>query len=45
MPLQEIYFLTFDLDLWVKVTENNAKCTLYHVTDVPTKFEVTTSKG
>ena len=35
----------FDLDLWVKVTRNVAKCPLYHVTYAPTELEVTTSKG
>ena len=35
----------FDLDLWVKVTQNVAQCLLHHVTYAPTQFEVTTSKG
>ena len=35
----------FDLDLWVKVTQNVAQCPLQHVTYAPTEFEVTTSKG
>ena len=34
----------FDLDLWVKVTRNVAKCPLHHVTYAPTEFEFTTSK-
>ena len=35
----------FDLDLWVKVTQNVAQCPLHHVTYAPTEFEVTKSKG
>ena len=35
----------FDIDLWVKVTQNVAQCPLHHVTYAPTEFEVTTSKG
>ena len=35
----------FDLDLWVKVTQNVAQCPLHHVAYAPTEFEVTTSKG
>ena len=35
----------FDLDLWVKVTQNVAQCPLHHVTYAPTEFEVTTSKA
>ena len=33
----------FDLDLWVKVTQDFAKYPLYHVTYSGTKFEVATS--
>ena len=35
----------YDLDLWVKVTQNVAQCPLHHVTYAPTEFEVTASKG
>ena len=35
----------FDLELWVKVTQNVAKHPLHHVTYSVTKFEVNTSKG
>ena len=35
----------YDLDLWVKVTLNVAKCPLHHVTYAPTEFEVTMSKA
>ena len=37
--------MTFDLDLWVKVTQNIAQYPLHHVTYSATKFEVTTSSG
>ena len=33
----------FDLGLWVKVTQDFAKCPLHHVTYSDTKFEVATS--
>ena len=35
----------FDLDLWVKVTQNVVHYPLHHVTYAPTEFEVTASKG
>ena len=35
----------FDLDLQVKVIQNVAQCLLHHVTNAPTEFDVTTSKG
>ena len=35
----------FDLDRWVKVTQNGAQCPLHHVTYAPIEFEVTTSQG
>ena len=41
MNLHEITL--FDLDLWVKVTQDFAKYPLYHVTYSGTKFEVATS--
>ena len=37
--------MTFDLDLWVKVTQNVAQYPLHHVTYLTTKFEVATSNG
>ena len=41
--LQEIQYLTFDLDIGVKVTQNVAQYTLHHVTHPATKFEVARS--
>ena len=41
--LQEIQYLTFDLDLGVKVTQNVAQYPLHHVTYSATKFEVASS--
>ena len=41
--LQEIQYLTFDLDLGVKVTQNVAQYPLHHVTNPATKFEVARS--
>ena len=41
--LQEIQYLTFDLDLGVKVTLNVAQYPLRHVTHPATKFEVARS--
>ena len=43
MHLQE--YTVFDFDLRVKVTRNVAQCPLHHVTNAPTDFEVTMSKG
>ena len=40
----KINYLTFDLDLWVKVTRNVVKCPLHHVPYTAAKFEVATSK-
>ena len=46
MHIQEnTFYLTFDLDLGVKVTERVAQYPLHHVTYLGTKFEVTTSNG
>ena len=42
---KKIQYLTFDLDLGVKVTQNVAQYPLHHVTYSATKFEVATSKG
>ena len=41
--LQEIQYLTFDLDLGVKVTQNVAHNHLHHVTHPAAKFEVARS--
>ena len=41
----KIHYLTFDLDLGVKVTPNVTQYPLHHVTYAPTKFEVSTSNG
>ena len=38
-------FFTFDLDLWVMVTQNVANYSPHHVTHGPGKFEVATSNG
>ena len=40
---KKIQYLTFDLDLGVKVTQNVAQYPLHHVTYSATKFEVATS--
>ena len=42
---KKIHYLTFDLDLGVKVTRNVAKYPLHHVIYASTKFEVATSNG
>ena len=43
MHNKKIQYLTFDLDLGVKVTQNVAQYPLHHVTYLATKFEVDTS--
>ena len=45
MHLQENQYLTFELDLGVKVTRNIAQYPLHCVTYSATTFEVSTSKG
>ena len=42
---EKIHYLTFDLDLGVKVTRNVTQYPLHHVIYAPTKFEVATSNG
>ena len=42
---KKIHYLTFDLDLGVKVTRNVTQYPLHHVISAPTKFEVATSYG
>ena len=42
---KKIHYLTFDLDLGVKVTRNITQYPLHHVIYAPTKFEVSTSNG
>ena len=42
---KKIQYLTFDLDLGVKVTQNVAQYPLHHVTYPATKFEVARSNG
>ena len=42
---KKIHFLTFDLDLGVKVTQNVTQFPLHHVIYAPIKFEVATSNG
>ena len=37
--------MTFDLDLWVKITQNVTQYSLHHVTYVATKFEPARSYG
>ena len=43
MHLQE--YTVFDLEFGVKVTQNVAQYLLHHVTNAPTKFKVSMSKG
>ena len=45
MHLQEIQYLTFDLDLGVEVTRKVAKYPLHYVIYLATKFEIHTSNG
>ena len=45
MRLQEIHYLTFDLDLGVKVTQNATQNPRNHVTYAQAKFEVAASKS
>ena len=40
---KKFQYLTFDLDLGVKVTQNIAQYPLHHATYIATKFEVATS--
>ena len=42
---KKIHYLTFDLDLGVKVTRNVTQYLLHHVIYAPTKFQVATSNG
>ena len=42
---KKIHYLTFDLDLGVKVIRNVTQYPLHHVIYAPTKFEVATSNG
>ena len=42
---KKLHYLTFDLDLGVKVTQNVTQYPLHHVIYAPTKFEVATSNG
>ena len=42
---KKIQYLSFDLDLGVKVTQNVAQFPLHHVTYSATKFEVATSNS
>ena len=42
---KKIHYMTFDLDLGVKVTQNVDQNTLHHVTYAATTFEVATSNG
>ena len=42
---KKVHYLTFDLDLVVKVTRNVAQYPLYHVTYSATMFEVAMSNG
>ena len=43
MHIKKIHYLTFDLDLGVKVTRNVTQYPLHHVIYAPTKFQVATS--
>ena len=42
---KKIHYLTFDLDLGVKVTRNVTQYPLHHVIYASTKFEVAMSNG
>ena len=42
---KKIHYLTFDLDLGVKVTQNVTQYPLHHVIYAPTKFQGATSNG
>ena len=42
---KKIHYLTFDLDLGVKVTQNITQCPWHHVTYAQAKFEVAPSKS
>ena len=42
---KKIYYLTYNLDLGIKVTRNVAKYPLHRVTYGPAKFEVPTSNS
>ena len=42
---KKIHYLTFDLELGVKVTQNVTQYPLHHVIYASTKFEVATSNG
>ena len=42
---KKINYLTFDLNLGVKVTRNVTQYPLHHVIYAPTKFQVATSNG
>ena len=42
---KKILYMTFDLDLGVKITQNVAQYSLHHVTYAATKFEVAKSNG
>ena len=42
---KKIHYLTFDLDLGVKVTQNVTQLPLHHVIYASTKFEIATSNG
>ena len=42
---KKVHYLTFDLDLGVKVTRNVVQYPLHHVTYLGTKVEVAMSKG
>ena len=42
---KKIHYVTFDLDIGVKVTQNVAQNSLHHVTYAAIKFEVATSNG
>ena len=42
---KKLHYLTFDLDLWVKVKQNVAQYPLHHVAYLGTKFKVAMSNG
>ena len=42
---KKVQYLTFDLDLGVKVTQNVAQYPQHHVTYAPAKFDIATYQG
>ena len=45
MQYKKIHYLTFDIDLWVRVTQNNAQYPLHHVTYAPASLLGNMARG